>query len=163
MRRDQLNRRTHQTSAAAKAERLSSPQVIQRGRAIRRNGGGGAVLAYCKENAEDVPGNKIRVYLRADLAPWDGDETYAKNAWVEVAGTEYKSLQDDNTNHEVTEDESEWWEEGTLSVEVTCNISNGDKLAEALTYLNKGDPVIVTKIGGVWYMPTQFNGAIARI
>lgn len=38
MRRDQLNRRTHQTSAAAKAERLSSPQVMQRGRAIRAGG-----------------------------------------------------------------------------------------------------------------------------
>lgn len=35
MRRDQLNRRIHQTSAAAKTERLSSPQILQRGRAVR--------------------------------------------------------------------------------------------------------------------------------
>lgn len=41
MRREQLNRRTHQTSAAAKAERHKSPRIIQRGRAVRAGGGGG--------------------------------------------------------------------------------------------------------------------------
>ncbi len=41
MRRDQLNRRTHRTSLAAKAERHDSPHVIQRGRAVRAGGGGG--------------------------------------------------------------------------------------------------------------------------
>ncbi len=39
MRRDQLNRRTHQTSAAAKAERHQSPQSIQGGAAVRHDSG----------------------------------------------------------------------------------------------------------------------------
>ena len=39
MRREQLNRRTHQTSAAATAERPPVPQILQRGKAVRLGGG----------------------------------------------------------------------------------------------------------------------------
>ncbi len=64
MRRDQLNRRIHQTSAAAKAERHQSPQVIQRGGAVRHGGGDGARLAYCKTDAPDS--DEIDCYLDTD-------------------------------------------------------------------------------------------------
>lgn len=63
MRRDQLNRRTHQTSLAAKAERHSSPHVIQRGRAVRY-GGGGNRKAYAKTAAGG--GSTIVCYLDTD-------------------------------------------------------------------------------------------------
>jgi hypothetical protein len=72
MRRDQLNRRIHQTSAAAKAERPPSPQIIQRGRAVRAGGGGGVRKAFAKTAApaswtitcfldEDTTGTEIDV------------------------------------------------------------------------------------------------------
>ncbi len=63
MRRDQLNRRTHQTSAAARAERHQSPQVIQRGGAVR-HGGGRARRAFVKT----TPGatTSVDVYLDTD-------------------------------------------------------------------------------------------------
>lgn len=53
MRRDQLNRRVHRTSAAAKAERHQSPQVIQRGRAVRAapGGSGGGSVGWFKLSA----------------------------------------------------------------------------------------------------------------
>ena len=62
MRRDQLNRRIHQTSAAAKTERPPSPQVIQRGRAVRS--GGGDRRAFVKT----TPGatTSVDVYLDED-------------------------------------------------------------------------------------------------
>lgn len=59
MRRDQLNRRTHQTSTAAKAERPTSPQIIQRGKAVRAGGGGGE-LVFCKTDAPNS--NEIECY-----------------------------------------------------------------------------------------------------
>ncbi len=64
MRHDQLNRRTHRTSAAAKAERHLSPQVIQRGRAVRHSDSGGRHLAYCKTDAPDS--DEIECYLDTD-------------------------------------------------------------------------------------------------
>jgi len=74
MRRDQLNRRIHQTSSAANAERHKSPQIIQRGKAVRAGGGGGSDIriAYCKESAPDD--NKIDVYLDEDV---EGEEVTA--------------------------------------------------------------------------------------
>lgn len=49
---------------AAKAERHKSPQIVQRGRAIRAGGGGAARLAYCKADAPDSP--EIECYLDTD-------------------------------------------------------------------------------------------------
>ena len=72
MRRDQLNRRTHRTSAAAQAERHRSPQIIQRGGAVRHPGGGGNAVrrAFVKTTptGTDVT---VDVYLGVDTT---GDE-----------------------------------------------------------------------------------------
>ncbi|MCD6392442.1 MAG: hypothetical protein J7M40_02935 [Planctomycetes bacterium] len=63
MRRDQLTRRIQQTSLAAKAERRQSPQIIQRGKAVRA-GGGGRRRAFVKT----TPGatTSVDVYLDED-------------------------------------------------------------------------------------------------
>ncbi len=153
MRRDQLNRRIQQTSQAAKTERPSSPPVIQRGGAVRAGAGGGC-LAYCKVDAPND--DEIPCYLKADLAAWNSATTYAMKNWVEVAGSEYRSLQDDNTNHAVSDDE--WWEEGTVSVTVRCLIHNGDSLMYASPLLKDGAEILVHKVGGEWICP-QFTGA----
>ncbi len=157
MRRDQLNRRVHRTSLAAKAERPSSPQIIQRGRAVRVGGGGSTCLAYCKAAFSETEGDEMSCYLGVDLAAWSAAATYAANDWVEVAGTEYKSLQDDNTDHAVTD--TDWWEEGTVSVTVRFLIANGSSLMYAAPNLPKGQEIRVTKIGGVWVCDHLFNGA----
>jgi len=156
MRRDQLNRRTHQTSAAAKAERPQSPQVIQRGKAVRASASadGGGLLAFCKIDAPDS--DEISCYLRADLSAWSGETTYAIDAWVEVSGTEYKSLQADNIGHAVTD--TDWWEEGTLSVTVRCLIHSGSSLTDAAPYLKDGEEIQVENIGDEWICD-GFNGA----
>lgn len=64
MRRDQLNRSTHNTSTAAKTERPSSPHIIQGGRAFRAGGGGGNRKAYAKAAAG--AGNTIVCFLDTD-------------------------------------------------------------------------------------------------
>ncbi|KKK87875.1 hypothetical protein LCGC14_2748830, partial [marine sediment metagenome] len=141
MRRDQLNRRTHQTSAAAKAERPPSPRVIQRGRAVRSagGGGGGPQIAYCKTDSPDD--TAVPCYLVADVLAWSAATTYAADEWCEVAGTEYKSLQENNLNHAVSD--PSWWEEGTISVPVHCLIINGSSLKYATPFLHDGDPILV--------------------
>ena len=63
MRRDQLNRRTHRTSAAAKAERPSSPQILQRGRAVRAGGGPRLAVVKTTPTGTDVT---VDVYLDED-------------------------------------------------------------------------------------------------
>ncbi len=160
MRRDQLNRRVHQTSAAAKAERHRSPQVIQRGRAVRQNRDGLLYIAYCKTDAPDT--DEIICYPRADLLDWDNTKNYAADDWVEVSGTEYKSLQNNNQGHAVSN--GAWWEEGTLSVTVKCLIVNGSSLMYAAPFLHDGDPIMVGQISVdgtlAWYCTNiEFNGA----
>ena len=76
MRRDQLNRRIHQTSAAAKTERLSSPQVIQRGRAVRAGGGGPSLF---KVDSNGTGRGVYRCLLQVfDSSDWDADSTINK-------------------------------------------------------------------------------------
>lgn len=117
-------------------------------------GGGGGVLAYCKTDAPDS--DEIAAYLKADLLVWDNTETYQTNAWVEVGGTDYKSLQDDNLKHAVTD--SGWWESGTKSVTVRCLIHNGSLLSKAEPFLKDGAEILVHKVGDEWICP-GFNGA----
>ncbi len=164
MRRDQLNRRIHQTSLAAKTERHLSPHIIQRGRAIRQSGGGGgASIAYCKTDSPDSPdSDEMTCYLGIAVEEWSGAKTYSLNQWCEVSGTEYKSLQDDNTNHAVTD--GDWWEEGTISVTVKTLIINGSSLMYAAPFLRDGDPLLVgyVNIAGVRTLVCiniEFNGA----
>lgn len=72
MRRDQLNRRVHRTSAAAKAERHQSPQILQRARAVRHSGGGGSEVrrAFVKTTPTGATVT-VDVYLDVDTI---GDE-----------------------------------------------------------------------------------------
>ncbi len=63
MRRDQLNRRTHRTSAAAKAERPSSPQIIQQGGAVRHGGSPRLAVVKTTPTGTDVTAD---VYLDED-------------------------------------------------------------------------------------------------
>lgn len=91
MRRDQLNRRTHRTSLAAKAERRQSPQIIQRGRAVRA-GGGGSTAVGLKLFRIDSNGTGRGVYKCKesvfDSTDWDSTSTIDKfgvtGDWVYV-------------------------------------------------------------------------------
>ena len=117
-------------------------------------------MAYCKTDAPNS--DEIECYLDNDLEAWDADTNYMKGDWVLVAGVDYKSLEDNNINHQVTGTDN-YWEAGTKSVTVKVNISNGTSLDKAMPYLNRSDPVTVTQIGGVWYIPgAPFNGAVVR-
>lgn len=56
---------------------------------------------------------------------------------------------------------------GTVSTILTAvpvkgNISNGDRLDEAMPLIVDGDKLVITKINGVWYSDTTFNGAKFR-
>ena len=81
MRRDQLNRRTHQTSAAAETERPSSPQVIQRGKAVRHGGGGGVRIFKITGFAAGDYIYNCDEYL-VDSSDWN-DETAPKTKIVD--------------------------------------------------------------------------------
>ena len=123
-------------------------------------GGGGGRIAYCKTDAPDD--DEIACYLGADLLDWSGATTYGTDNWVEVAGTEYKSLQDNNLNRAVTD--TDWWVEGTVSVSIKCLIINGTSLMYAAPFLHDGDPIIVERIiidGTLTWCCTniEFNGA----
>ncbi len=78
MRRDQLNRRVHRTSAAAKAERHQSPPIIQRGRAVRHSGGSGGRTVF----RIDSNGTGRGVYkckeVVFDSTDWDSTSTIDK-------------------------------------------------------------------------------------
>ncbi len=113
------------------------------------SGGGGGEIAYCKTDAPDS--DEIPCYRVADLAAWSAATTYAANDWVEVAGTEYKSLQPDNLNRAVTD--TDWWEEGTISVTVRCLIYSGSSLLYAAPPLKNGDEILVHKVGEEWICP----------
>ena len=117
---------------------------------------GAAHLVYCKENAPDS--DVIDCYFGADLAAWNAATTYVAGDWVEEAGTEYTSLKDKNLNHLVAD--TDWWEAGIHSVTVTALIINGTSLMYSEPFLHDGDPIIVGKIGDVWYCTNiEFNGA----
>lgn len=127
---------------------------------IQYKGGGGKEIAYCKEDAPDA--DEITCYLGADLLNWDSGKTYDIDNWVEVAGIEYKSLQNDNTNHAVSD--GTWWEVGTISVMVKCLIINGSSLLYAGPPLHNGDPIFVENVivdgESVLYCTNiEFNGA----
>lgn len=131
----------------------------QRRRHKNRGGGGGGKefnVAYCAEDAPDR--DEILCYLGADLLAWDIARTYITDEWVIVGGVEYKSLQDDNLNHIVTE--TSWWEEGTApTITVKCLIANGTSLIRAGPFLKKGQDIPVEKIGDDWYCTNLFAGA----
>ena len=117
-------------------------------------------LAYCKENAPDS--DVIDCYFGVDLAAWNAATTYVAGDWVEVAGTEYTSLQDDNLNHLVAD--TDWWEAGTHSVTVKALIINGTSLMYSEPFLHDGDPVWVQWVNVddifAWYITgLPFNGA----
>lgn len=47
-------------------------------------------------------------------------------------------------------------------VTVTCNISNGSNLNQAMPMLAPGDIIIVTRLDDTWYCTALFNGAKFR-
>lgn len=132
----------------------------QRRRRHGRGGGGGSGgrLAFCKEDAP--ASDEIICYLDDDLEPYSSTTTYNAGEWVEDAGLEYRSLVDGNLGHPVTD--PIWWEEGTHSVTVQCNISNASTLDESTPLLVNGAPITVIKIGDDWTCTDQFNGAAVR-
>jgi len=141
--------------------RINMVRLAQRLAVRGRGGGSGGRIAYCKTSFEDLTAEtEVPCYLDADVSPWDEDTTYAADDWCEVSGTEYKSLKNNNLGYAVTDDS--WWEEGTVSVSVKCNISNGTYLSDVVPWLVDGDPVYIIKASGDWYIPTQFNGAAVR-
>ena len=119
-------------------------------------GGGGLILAYCKGDAPDD--DEIPCYNGADVVEWTAATTYALDEWCEVSGTEYKSLQADNLDNDVSD--GAWWEEGTApTITVKCLIANGTSLMYAGPFLKDGQPIPVKKKGDDWYCTNLFTGA----
>ncbi len=116
----------------------------------RRHGGGGGGReihnAFCKAAAG--AGSTIACYLDADLIAWASGTTYSKGDWVEVSGTDYKSLHDNNLGNAVTD--AAWWESGTNTITVTIEIVGGSALNSALPRLEDGTRLSVWNDGGTW-------------
>lgn len=94
MRRDQLNRRTHQTSAAANTERQPSPQILQRGRAVRAGGGGGQIFVIT--DASGICGEYVCKKYEIDNSYWKQSVYHTK--LIKVSDDEYDvfNLAEDN-------------------------------------------------------------------
>ncbi|RKY04552.1 MAG: hypothetical protein DRP66_11575, partial [Planctomycetota bacterium] len=131
--------------------------IIQRGRAVRAGGGGEFKVAYCKTDAPD--GDEITCYLDNDVLEYDAGKTYSLNEWCEdpASGGEYKSLQNNNTAHPLSD--GDWWEAGSVSVTVKCLIANGSSLMYAGPFLKDGQPIPVGKRGDEWLCTNLFSGA----
>lgn len=122
---------------------------------IKKGGGGSASsLAFCKTDAPNT--DEIAAYLIVDLLAWDNAKTYEAGDWIEDAGIDYQSLQDDNLNNVVSD--GDWWAAGTKSVTVRCLIHNGSQLSTAEPFLKDGAEILVHKVDDEWICP-GFNAA----
>jgi hypothetical protein len=141
--RSQINSRIQRAAQAHKEERLRSPQIIQRGKAVRHTTGTGSRVAFVAE-AEPPASDTVYCWLDADVtdADYNAGATYAADDYCVYNYVRYKSLAGSNTGNTPSSSPT-YWEAVKTAVEVRCLMAGTTSLSEAFPWLVKSAEISV--------------------